>query len=311
MPSGAPAADSSLHPLAVDRAVRDQELPAEVADRPGAQPVFPGLALPRQRPRRQSRTASRGTSSRPRASRCGECCSGKDDWMSYCPIPRKRLAEIEQKYGSRLRTFTPPNLMYFFMNTPCAAVRQPQGAAGGELRDLAAMAHASRRRPRASDREHPAAAVSLLPGAQPLSAQPPQGEAARPRIPARVGLQREAGHRLEPRRRRRPAVHRVPRLGAETARLPREREGRDGRGLLDDARQREDEGADRLRRLGSGLPSSARLVRAPRRAHDHTDAQLELRELRRRLGESRHPGAHPAAEVDAGVDRGWAALERR
>jgi peptide/nickel transport system substrate-binding protein len=43
--------------------------------------------------------------------------SGQDDWMSYYQIPANRLAAIEQKHKSRLRTFTPPNLMYFFMNT--------------------------------------------------------------------------------------------------------------------------------------------------------------------------------------------------
>ena len=39
------------------------------------------------------------------------------------------------------------------------AVHEPQGAASRELRDLAALAQAPRRRPRAHDREHPAAAV--------------------------------------------------------------------------------------------------------------------------------------------------------
>ena len=43
--------------------------------------------------------------------------TGKDDWMSYYQVPGKRLPAIEQKHESRLRTFTPPNLMYFFMNT--------------------------------------------------------------------------------------------------------------------------------------------------------------------------------------------------
>jgi len=41
----------------------------------------------------------------------------QDDWMGYYQIPSKRLPTIEQKHASRLRTFTPPNLMYFFMNT--------------------------------------------------------------------------------------------------------------------------------------------------------------------------------------------------
>jgi peptide/nickel transport system substrate-binding protein len=42
---------------------------------------------------------------------------GQDDWMGYYQIPRKRLQGVEQKYQSLLRIFTPPNLMYFFMNT--------------------------------------------------------------------------------------------------------------------------------------------------------------------------------------------------
>jgi peptide/nickel transport system substrate-binding protein len=41
----------------------------------------------------------------------------KDDWMGYYQIPGKRLLQIAQKHGDRLRTFMPPNLMYFFMNT--------------------------------------------------------------------------------------------------------------------------------------------------------------------------------------------------
>jgi peptide/nickel transport system substrate-binding protein len=42
---------------------------------------------------------------------------GKDDWMSYYQVPAKRLQSIEQKHKWRLKFFTPPNLMYFFMNT--------------------------------------------------------------------------------------------------------------------------------------------------------------------------------------------------
>jgi peptide/nickel transport system substrate-binding protein len=43
--------------------------------------------------------------------------TGKDDWMSYFQVPDERLPAIERKHGSSLRFFTPPNLMYFFMNT--------------------------------------------------------------------------------------------------------------------------------------------------------------------------------------------------
>jgi peptide/nickel transport system substrate-binding protein len=43
--------------------------------------------------------------------------TGKDDWMSYYQIPSKRLPAIEKRRKWRLKFFTPPNLMYFFMNT--------------------------------------------------------------------------------------------------------------------------------------------------------------------------------------------------
>jgi peptide/nickel transport system substrate-binding protein len=43
--------------------------------------------------------------------------SGKDDWMSYYQVPSKRLPAIEHTRKWRLKVFTPPNLMYFFMNT--------------------------------------------------------------------------------------------------------------------------------------------------------------------------------------------------
>jgi len=43
--------------------------------------------------------------------------SGKDDWMGYYPVPSKRLPAIEHSRKWRLKFFTPPNLMYFFMNT--------------------------------------------------------------------------------------------------------------------------------------------------------------------------------------------------
>jgi peptide/nickel transport system substrate-binding protein len=42
---------------------------------------------------------------------------GQDDWMGYYQIPARRLPAIEKKHEQRLRTFAPPNLMYFFMNT--------------------------------------------------------------------------------------------------------------------------------------------------------------------------------------------------
>ncbi len=42
---------------------------------------------------------------------------GQDDWMGYYQIPNARLPAIERKHKWRLKFFTPPNLVYFFMNT--------------------------------------------------------------------------------------------------------------------------------------------------------------------------------------------------
>jgi peptide/nickel transport system substrate-binding protein len=52
--------------------------------------------------------------------------TGKDDWMSYYQVPGKRLHAMEQKHNSRLRLFTPPNLMYFFMNTRVPPFTSPK-----------------------------------------------------------------------------------------------------------------------------------------------------------------------------------------
>ncbi len=46
--------------------------------------------------------------------------TGKDDWMSYWPIPSEKLLRLEKQYPSRVHVFTPPNVSYFFMNTRVA-----------------------------------------------------------------------------------------------------------------------------------------------------------------------------------------------
>jgi peptide/nickel transport system substrate-binding protein len=45
--------------------------------------------------------------------------SGDDDWDPQ-PIPVSKLATTEEKYGSQLKIYTPPNTYYFFMNTRVA-----------------------------------------------------------------------------------------------------------------------------------------------------------------------------------------------
>src|SRR5690348_15200708 len=42
--------------------------------------------------------------------------NGQGDW-DFHPIPTDRLASTQQKYGDRLKIYTPANTYYFFMNT--------------------------------------------------------------------------------------------------------------------------------------------------------------------------------------------------
>lgn len=46
--------------------------------------------------------------------------SGQDDWEGYHPIPPDRLSSVQSKYGADIKTFTPANTYYFFMNTRVA-----------------------------------------------------------------------------------------------------------------------------------------------------------------------------------------------
>ena len=119
MPSSAPRSDSTLHPLP---ATGPYEI---VSYQPGSRIVevrnphfqawrFHG-SVPAGNPDRvtwdivpTAHVALRSVS------------SGKDDWMSYWPVPSKRLPGLEKRYKTRLRVFTLPNLYYFFMNTHVA-----------------------------------------------------------------------------------------------------------------------------------------------------------------------------------------------
>lgn len=46
--------------------------------------------------------------------------NGTDDWEGYHPIPPDRLSTVQSKYGDQIKTFTPANMYYFFMNTRVA-----------------------------------------------------------------------------------------------------------------------------------------------------------------------------------------------
>jgi len=46
--------------------------------------------------------------------------SGTDDWDGYHPIPTDRLTDVQSKYADQIKTFTPANTYYFFMNNRVA-----------------------------------------------------------------------------------------------------------------------------------------------------------------------------------------------
>ena len=269
-------------PAARNRAVRDQELPAEVADLEERNPYFQAWrfhgAVPAGNP--DSVTWDIVTNASVALRRV---LSGKDDWMSYYQIPDKRLPTIEQKHKWRLKFSTPPNLMYFFMNTRVPPFTSLKVRRAVNLRDLAPLAQASRGWPRPHDREHPAAGLPLLPA----------HSLYRHDLRKAIRLVRESGYRGK-----RVFVwnHDVPadlpyteylvsvlnRIGFHAA----EKVVTAGSYWTTLGNEKV-AGPDRLRELGPGLSAPARLVQAPRRPDDHADAQLELRELRRRLGEPR------------------------
>jgi peptide/nickel transport system substrate-binding protein len=116
VPPSAPPVDTSLHPLPATG-------PYEIASyRPKSRivlvrnPYFEAWrfhgTVPKGNPNRVTWdiVPNAGTALR-------RVQQGQDDWLGYFPIPRDRLAEIERKHSRRLRIFTPPTLLYFFMNT--------------------------------------------------------------------------------------------------------------------------------------------------------------------------------------------------
>jgi peptide/nickel transport system substrate-binding protein len=116
VPADAPAADTSLDPLPSTGPYEITSYQPKSGIREERNPYFQAWrfhgAVPAGNPDRVTWDIV------PNASvALHRVLSGKDDWMSYYQMPSKRLPAIERKHESRLRIFTPPNLIYFFMNT--------------------------------------------------------------------------------------------------------------------------------------------------------------------------------------------------
>ena len=116
VPADAPAADRSLDPLPSTGPYEITSYKPKTRIVEGRNPYFEAWrfhgALPAGNPDRITWDIVPNA-----ATALRRVVRGQDDWMGYYQIPSKRLQGIEQKYESRLRIFTPPNLMYFFMNT--------------------------------------------------------------------------------------------------------------------------------------------------------------------------------------------------
>ena len=119
VPSTAPSADTSLHPLPATGPYVIQSYQPRARIVEVRNPYFHAWqfhgAVPAGNPDRVTWdiVPSAGVALR-------RVLDGKDDWMSYWPIPTKRLASVKRKYAKRLEIFTTPNLLYFFMNTRVA-----------------------------------------------------------------------------------------------------------------------------------------------------------------------------------------------
>ena len=119
VPANAPTADTSLHPLPATGPYEIQSYQPHARIVEVRNPYFHAWqfhgAVPAGNPDRVTWdiVASAGLALK-------HVLSGRDDWMSYWPVPSKRLPGLEQRRAGRLRIFTTPNLMYFFMNTRIA-----------------------------------------------------------------------------------------------------------------------------------------------------------------------------------------------
>jgi peptide/nickel transport system substrate-binding protein len=116
VPAGSPTTDTSLHPLPATGpyVIKSYQPKSRIVEErnPNFQAWRFHHAVPAGNPDRVTWDVVPNASVALR-----RVLSGKDDWMSYYQVPSKRLPAIEQKRKWRLRFFTPPNLMYFFMNT--------------------------------------------------------------------------------------------------------------------------------------------------------------------------------------------------
>lgn len=119
IPPNAPTADTSLHPLPSTGPYVIQSYQPHARIVEVRNPYFQAWrfhrAVPAGNPDRVTWdiVPSAGAALR-------RVLGGKADWMSYWPIPGKRLAGLEKNRRNRLKIFTPPNLVYFFMNTRVA-----------------------------------------------------------------------------------------------------------------------------------------------------------------------------------------------
>ena len=150
MPAGTPAKDQSTTPDSVDGPVHDPELQPEqqVHRRPESElrRARFGGNVPQGNPDKMTVDDLQRPGGALRRRVSGQA---DYDFNQVSERPPRRAAE---QVRDQIKIYTPANTFYFFMNNRDRAVRQPQGAAGGQLRDRPRGARAHLRRARDSRR---------------------------------------------------------------------------------------------------------------------------------------------------------------
>ena len=204
--------------------------------------------------------------------------NGQGDW-DFHPIPTDRLASTQQKYGDRLKIYTPANTYYFFMNTrvkPFTDLKVRQAVNYAIDRQALVRIYGGLATP----------TQNVLPPTYPQYKKINMYTHDLAKAKQLVQQSGMAGMKVTVWGSNRATskapveyLHRRP----EQDRVQGDAEDHRRLDLLDDGRQPGDEGADRLRRLVPGLSAPARLVRrAAERRPDHPDAQQQLLERGRR-----------------------------
>ncbi len=119
VPAGAPASDTSLHPLpgTGPYAIKSYKPNDKIVET--RNPYFDAAAFAGNVPAGNPDSIVWDVVSGDSAA-LKRVLAGQDDWDGFHAIPPAQLARVQRKYGTRIRRYLSPNTYYFFMNTRVA-----------------------------------------------------------------------------------------------------------------------------------------------------------------------------------------------